>query len=133
VQNKMSIYTFASPRVGLLDFASSFNNAVQTSVRIWNVLDLVPEFPTFPYIHVSGFGDAIIQTLDQLTTLTLTPACEHHLTSYLWLLDPADFTLPADCSNDAQQLALAAFAAAPERAGLHAAGVQAMRKALTGH
>jgi hypothetical protein len=133
VQNKMSIYTFASPRVGLLDFASSFNNAVQTSFRIWNVLDIVPEFPTFPYIHVSGFGDGIIQSWDQLTTLTLTPACEHYLTSYMWLLDAADFALPADCSNAAQQLALAAFAAAPDRVGIHAAGVQAMRKALAGH
>src|SRR5690242_7269124 len=86
VQDKLSIYTFASPRVGLLDFAASFNDAVPTSFRIWNTLDIVPELPTFPYIHVSGFGDGIIQTQDQLATLTLTPGCEHALTSYLWLL-----------------------------------------------
>jgi alpha-beta hydrolase superfamily lysophospholipase len=132
VQSKMSIYTFASPRVGLLDFAASFNDAVQTSFRIWNTLDIVPELPTFPYIHVSGFGDGIIQTEDQLATLTLTPGCEHHLTSYLWLLDAASFALPADCSNAVDHPALTAFAAAADRAAVHTSGVRRMRKTMVG-
>jgi hypothetical protein len=99
VRAALTIFTFASPRVGLLDFAASFNNAVNTSFRIWNTLDIVPEVPTFPYIHVSGLGDAIVQTEQQLATLLFTPACEHNLTSYQWLLDPADFAPPADCTQ----------------------------------
>jgi triacylglycerol lipase len=99
VREVLTVYTFASPRVGLLDFAASFSDAVKTSFRIWNTLDSVPEVPTFPYIHVSGLGDAIVQTEQQLSTLAFTPACEHHLTSYQWLLDPASFPLGVLCAQ----------------------------------
>jgi triacylglycerol lipase len=99
VQKVLTVYTFASPRVGLLDFAASFDQAVPTSFRVWNTLDIVPQVPAFPYIHVSGLGDAIVQTEQQLSTLVFSPACEHHLTSYQWLLDAADFPLDSDCTQ----------------------------------
>lgn len=111
VQKVLTSYTFASPRVGLLDFAASFNNAVNTSFRIWNTLDIVPEVPTFPYIHVSGLGDPIAQTEPQLSTLVVTPVCEHNLESYQWLLDPADFRLGAPCTQAVHPALKAALAA----------------------
>ena len=99
VKGKITSFTFASPRVGLLDFASSFHCNINKSFRVWNVLDIVPEFPTFPFIHVGGHGDALVQTAGQLETLRLTPPCEHHLTSYQWLLDADNFNLNAECDR----------------------------------
>jgi hypothetical protein len=59
----------------------------------------------------------------KLTAFTLTPVCEHSLTSYMWLRDAANFPLPSACSNAAQQPALAAFlVAAPHRVDTHVAG-----------
>ena len=132
-RNGLQIYTFASPRVGLLDFAAAFNAAVPTSFRVWNTLDIVPEVPPFPYIHVSGLSDAIVQNEQQLSTLVFSPVCEHVLTSYLWLLDAADFPLPADCSQ-ATHPALLAHAA---HAGVAPAAVvpnsaRVLRKAMAG-
>ena len=134
VQDKVKIYTYASPRVGLPGFASSFNDAVPTSFRIWNILDIVPEFPTFPFFHVSGFGDVIIQTEHQLETLMITPGCEHSLVSYQWLLDEADFQLQPECDQTAVQVQMTAMAAAaghgPEQRKQSA---RIMRKACAGH
>jgi Lipase (class 3) len=129
--NAVTLYTFASPRVGLIDFAASFNNAVNASFRIWNALDIVPEVPTFPYIHVSGLGDAIVQTEQQLSKLLVTPACEHDLKSYQWLLDPANFQLAAGCDQTAHAaLAAAPFAAAAVVGTPNSARV--LRKAICG-
>ena len=134
VRDKVMIYTYASPRVGLPGFASSFNDAVPTSFRIWNILDIVPEFPTFPFFHVSGFGDVIIQTEHQLETLMITPGCEHSLVSYQWLLDEADFQLLPECDQTAVQVQMTAMAAAaghgPEQRKQSA---RIMRKACAGH
>jgi len=101
VRDVLSIYTFASPRVDPLDFVASFDSPVNNSFRIWNVLDVVPQVPPFPYIHVSGLGDAIVQTEQQLSMLVFAPACEHALTSYQWLLDPTGFSLPPACNQTA--------------------------------
>jgi hypothetical protein len=92
----LELQTYASPRVGLLDFMTSFNHAVPTTFRIWNTLDIVPQVPTFPYIHV-GQSEELKQTQAQLQHLKVNPACEHHLTTYQWLLDAADFQVNADC------------------------------------
>jgi len=79
-------YTYASPRTGDHGFAGCYNAAVATSYRIVNRLDLVPKLPPIlplPYEHVN-------------TQFELTPppgkvndslVCEHHLTTYLWLMD----------------------------------------------
>ena len=134
VQDKVISYTFASPRVGFLDFASSFDDAVPSSFRIWNILDIVPQFPTFPYIHVSGFGDSIIQTEQQLEQLVFSPPCEHHLTSYQWLLDAANFQLNADCVQATVQANIAAMAAKVGHGpAQQKRSARVLRKALSGH
>jgi hypothetical protein len=126
---KVASLTFASPRVGLLDFASHFNHTVKTSYRVWNSLDLVPEVPTFPYIHVSGKGDELVQSHEQLGQLAFSPACEHHLSSYLWLLDPVNFHLDPSCQLGAKHSAMSAAAGVPTD---HSPGVEAMRKGARG-
>ena len=134
VQDKVVIYTYASPRVGLLGFASSFNDAVPSCFRIWNILDIVPEFPTFPYIHVSGFGDVIIQTEQQLETLVITPGCEHSLVSYQWLLDATDFQLLPECDQSTVQLQMTAMESAGSiSADQQRQSARIMRKACAGH
>ncbi len=98
IKDKLTLYPFASPRVGLLNFASAFNRAVTSCVRIWNVLDIVPQMPPFPYFHVSGFGEPIVQTATQLQQLAINPRCEHILPDYLWLIDANDFAIDQKCS-----------------------------------
>ena len=134
IKDKVVIYTYGSPRVGLLDFAASFDGAVPSSFRIWNILDIVPQFPTFPYIHVSGFGDSIVQTQQQLEELVFSPPCEHHLTSYQWLLDGADFNLDADCVQATASASVSAMAATSGHVpAQQTRSAQVMSKALTGH
>jgi hypothetical protein len=129
VAPKVSSFTFASPRVGLLDFASHFNNKVNTSYRVWNSLDIVPEVPTFPYIHVSGKGDEIVQTQEQLEKLAYNPSCEHHLSSYLWLLDPVKFQLDPACTVSAvHSMMCAAAGVSPD----HSPGIAALLKGARG-
>ncbi|MES1261447.1 MAG: hypothetical protein ABUS49_06905 [Acidobacteriota bacterium] len=101
VKPLLTLYTFASPRVGLLDFAAWCTANVANTYRIWNLLDIVPETPTFPYIHVAGLGDCLVQTTEQLAQLSKLPRCEHNLRSYQWLLDPANFSLDNGCSTAA--------------------------------
>jgi hypothetical protein len=121
--------SFASPRVGLLDFASHFNGVVKTSYRVWNSLDIVPEVPTFPYIHVSGKGDELKQSQEQLSELAFNPACEHHLSSYLWLLDSANFQLDPSCTVRSVHSAMSAAAGVSTD---HSAGVEALCKGARG-
>jgi hypothetical protein len=81
-------YTYASPRTGDPLFVSTYNQVVPNTCRIANRVDLVPKLPLPPlYEHVLGLYD--------LSSVTLIPpkllvkfelACEHHLTSYLYLL-----------------------------------------------
>jgi hypothetical protein len=123
VASKISSFTFASPRVGLLDFASHFNNTVSTSYRVWNSLDIVPDVPTFPYIHVSGKGDELVQTREQLSRLAYSPSCEHHLSSYLWLLDPANFQLDPGCALSAVHSMMCSAAGVSDD---HSAGIEAL-------
>jgi hypothetical protein len=47
-----SVMTLASPRVGFHGFATTFNKRIETCWRITNFLDVVPEVPPLPYIHV---------------------------------------------------------------------------------
>jgi len=82
------VYTYASPRTGDPAFVSTYNQVVTNASRIANRVDLVPKLPLPPmYEHVQGLYD--------LSSVTLIPpkllvkfeiACEHHLTSYLYLL-----------------------------------------------
>jgi hypothetical protein len=104
----LTLWTYASPRVAFPDFMSAFNTAVPNSYRIWNSLDIVPEVPVFPYVHV-GQSEQLKQTQAQIQKLKVSSPCEHHLTTYEWLLDPANFQLDTDCQL-AAPLVLAAHA-----------------------
>ena len=83
-----AVYTYASPRTGDSQFVSIYNHVVPNTVRIANRVDLVPKLPLPPlYEHVLG--------LFELSSVTLIPpkflikpdiACQHILTSYLFLL-----------------------------------------------
>ncbi len=48
------LITFAGPRVGLSDFATSFNNVIESCFRVVNFLDIVPYVPPAPYVHVGA-------------------------------------------------------------------------------
>lgn len=83
-----SVYTYASPRTGDSPFVNIYNHAVPDTVRIASRIDLVPKLPLPPlYEHVLG--------LYELSSITIIPpkflikpdiACQHILTSYLYLL-----------------------------------------------
>lgn len=78
-----TLYTLASPRVGDLIFHHLFEHAVPSCYRIYNRLDIVPQVPPPPlYIHV---GDETELVADPGTIKYNWP-CEHHLTTYLYLL-----------------------------------------------
>jgi hypothetical protein len=48
------LITFAGPRIGLPDFATAFNAAIESCFRIVNFLDIVPYVPPEPYVHVGA-------------------------------------------------------------------------------
>ncbi|WP_345346031.1 lipase family protein [Rhodococcus olei] len=48
------LVTFAGPRVGLSDFVTSFNTAIESCFRVVNFLDIVPHVPPAPYTHVGA-------------------------------------------------------------------------------
>jgi len=79
--NLMS-YTFASPRTGDPSFADTYNQVVPNTIRIANRLDIVPKLPLPPlYEHVLG-----IYELNPMLKVKLDILCQHHLTTYLFLL-----------------------------------------------
>ncbi len=94
-------YTYASPRTGDHIFAGSFNAAVPASFRIANRQDLVPKVPPIlpvPYEHVN----AQYELNPPLNAINPTIACQHHLTSYLWLMGQltgsSAYPLDRDCT-----------------------------------
>jgi hypothetical protein len=99
---------------------------------VWNTLDIVPEVPTFPFIHVSGLGDSIVRTEQQLATLLVAPPCEHGLKSYQWLLDASNFPLDLDCAAGAAPLTLTAESARAAKPTPQALGAQRLRRAMHG-
>ncbi len=46
------LVTFAGPRVGLSAFAAAFNTLIESCFRLVNFLDIVPQVPPSPYVHV---------------------------------------------------------------------------------
>jgi hypothetical protein len=79
------VYSFASPRVGEYFFKSDYNDTVSSSYRVFNSKDLVPDIPEWPYEQVKD-GFKLVANSSQVTS---TIACEHHLTTYLWLMGQA--------------------------------------------
>lgn len=48
------LITFAGPRVGLAAFATAFNTLIESCFRVVNYLDIVPQVPPAPYVHVGN-------------------------------------------------------------------------------
>ena len=75
-------YTYASPRTGDPSFADTYAQVVPNTFRIANRLDIVPKLPIPPlYEHVLGVDD-----LNPMLRVKLDVLCQHHLTTYLYLL-----------------------------------------------
>jgi hypothetical protein len=75
-------YTYASPRTGDPSFVDTYNQLVPNTYRFANRLDLVPKLPAPPlYDHVLGLYD-----LNPMMKVKWDIPCEHHLTTYLYLL-----------------------------------------------
>jgi len=76
------VYTYASPRTGNHSFADTYNQLVPHTIRIANRLDLVPKLPLPPlYEHVLE-----VYELNPLLRVKFDILCQHHLTTYLYLL-----------------------------------------------
>jgi hypothetical protein len=93
-------YTYASPRTGDHLFAGAYNASIPASYRIANRQDLVPKVPPFlplPYEHVN----TEFELNPPPNAINPTIPCEHHLTTYLWLMaqqtGAAGYPLDADC------------------------------------
>jgi triacylglycerol lipase len=93
-ENRPTVYTFASPRVGDARFVSSFDALALTSYRLANVPDLVPYLPP----EILGFGHvAELQQIDSTWSARWTLSCAHALNTYLHVLDPSAVPLAASC------------------------------------
>jgi hypothetical protein len=78
----VTVYTYASPRVGNPSFADTYNQVVPNTFRIANRMDLVPKLPLPPfYEHVNTLYEIL-----PAGKVKLEVVCEHHLTTYLFLL-----------------------------------------------
>jgi hypothetical protein len=76
------VYSYASPRTGNASFVDTYNQLVPRTVRIANRLDIVPKVPTPPdYGHVE-----LLYELNPMLKVKLDLLCQHHLTTYLFLL-----------------------------------------------
>lgn len=76
------VYSYASPRTGDPSFADTYGQVVPNTFRIVNRLDLVPKVPFPPaYEHVLGLDE-----LNPMFRVKLDIFCQHHLTTYLYLL-----------------------------------------------
>jgi hypothetical protein len=94
------LYTFASPRVGDRDFTDVFNSLGLTSWRIVNKADLVPRLPPalfFQHVNAEKVYDSIV-------SVRPTVACQHAMTTYLHLIDPA-IPLDTKCRLPKRRLA----------------------------
>ncbi len=92
------VITFASPLVGDPQFARTYNTEVPNTWRIANELDLVPKMPpsVWGYDHVNQ-----LFSINSFLKVKMDPACCHHLTTYLYLLNllspGGNFPLDANC------------------------------------
>jgi predicted lipase len=87
-----TVYTYASPRVGDSAFVNLYNRRVPDTLRIANRADLVPKLPLPPlYEHVLGLFELSSIELGITPKILIKPeiACEHYLSSYLYLLSRA--------------------------------------------
>lgn len=100
------VYTYASPRTGDSAFVTKYNSIVPNTARIANRVDLVPKLPTPPfYDHVLGLYEVnpvVFLPLPPKILVRFDPLCEHHITTYLYLLSlqGGGTVLPLDTDCD---------------------------------
>jgi len=84
-----TVYTYASPRTGDPLFVTAYNKVATNTTRFANRVDIVPKLPLPPeYQHVLGLYDLnpIKLGLPPKELVKFDIECEHHMTSYLYLL-----------------------------------------------
>jgi hypothetical protein len=85
-----TVYSYASPRTGDPAFVAMYDHLVPNTFRIANRVDLVPKLPLPPlYDHVDRLFEVNpVQFLPLPPKILIRPdlACEHILSSYLFLL-----------------------------------------------
>jgi len=89
-----TLCTFASPRVGNMEFVHTFNQLSIISWRIVNTRDLVPKLPpkipiVLDYDHVD-----VAYPFDSAVFAKNNLACNHSMDTYLHWLDPTHQVLP---------------------------------------
>lgn len=97
----LSVYTYASPRVGELFFHHTYDSVAPDTYRIHNRPDIVPQVPVFPYEHVGND----IELVPPFDSICRTLECWHSLDTYLWLMDQEaggdTLKVDADCQGPA--------------------------------
>jgi hypothetical protein len=83
-----TVYTYASPRTGGPNFASTYTQVVPNTTRIAGRLDLVPKLPLPPlYEHVLGLFELnSVQLIPPRILVKTDLVCLHILDTYLHLL-----------------------------------------------
>ena len=76
-------YTYASPRVGDLLFQHTYDSVIPNTYRMCNRPDLVPQTPTFPYLHIGND----LELIPPYNSVCADLACWHSIDTYLWLMD----------------------------------------------
>jgi len=98
---QLSVYTYASPRVGELFFQHTYDGVAPDTYRVHNRPDLVPKVPFFPYVHVGND----IELVPPFDSINRTLECWHSLDTYLWLMDQqaggSTFKPRPDCQGPA--------------------------------
>jgi hypothetical protein len=90
----ITLCTFASPRVGNMQFVHLFNKLPVNSWRIVNTRDVVPKLPPhFPILLDYGHVDAAYP-FDSSKFAKNTLTCWHSMETYLHSLDPTFALLP---------------------------------------
>ena len=79
----LTLYTYASPKVGDATFATFCDARLATHYRVVNTADIVPRLP--PAYVATGTGIELDSTTYPVVAHRV--ACYHTLTTYLWLLN----------------------------------------------
>jgi pimeloyl-ACP methyl ester carboxylesterase len=88
---KLSLVTAASPAVGDFQFFTQFNALTSNSFRYINELDIIASFLDLFYYQVNiGFS---FHSFDIIPS----PACEHSLQTYIYLLSPPGTPCNTNC------------------------------------
>ena len=89
-----ALYTFASPRVGNMEFVHTFNQLPLTAWRIVNVKDVVPKIP-FHIPVLADYGHVNTEySFDSSKFAKNSLVCWHSMETYLHALDSSAPLLP---------------------------------------